>query len=72
VATSITENGGEALPYGADVTDEAAVHEMVRAANAAFGPVDILVNNALPDYRFDPVSRKDLAHIGWNDWRLSL
>lgn len=72
VAASIARNGGEALPYGADVTDEAAVGEMVRAANDAFGPVDILVNNALPDYRFDPASRKDLASIRWDDFRHQL
>jgi NAD(P)-dependent dehydrogenase (short-subunit alcohol dehydrogenase family) len=37
---------------------------MVRAAADAFGAVDILVNNALPDYKFDPVSRKYIACDG--------
>ena len=68
VASDIREGGGEALPFRADITNEAAVREMVRTAEETFGAVDILVNNALPDYSFDPVSRKDFAHVGWNDY----
>ena len=68
VVRGIRESGGEALAHSADVTDEEAVGEMVRAVADAFGAVDILVNNALPDYKFDPVARKDLAHIRWDDY----
>jgi 3-oxoacyl-[acyl-carrier protein] reductase len=38
--------GGRALVHLADVTDEAAVKGMVDATIAAFGRIDILVNNA--------------------------
>ncbi len=72
VARKIQEKGGKALPLRADVTDEIAVEQMVQAAAEAFGPVDILVNNALPDYKFDPVSRKDFASIGWGDYQHQL
>jgi 3-oxoacyl-[acyl-carrier protein] reductase len=68
VARDIRKSGGDALAYRADITDEAAVGEVVRAAAEAFGAVDVLVNNALPDYKYDPVARKDLAHIGWDDY----
>jgi len=68
LAAAIREAGGKALPLRADITDEAAVREMVRAATAELGPVNILVNNALPDYRFDPVERKDFASIRWEDY----
>ncbi len=68
VARRIRQDGGEALPHRADVTDEAAVREIVETAREALGPVDILVNNALPDYRFDPVTRKDFASIRWEDY----
>ena len=64
----IRKSGSEALAHRADITDEAAVGEMVRAAADAFGSVDVLVNNALPDYKFDPIARKDLTHIGWDDY----
>ena len=60
--------GGKAIAYGADITDEMAVREMVRSASDTFGPVDILVNNALPDYRFDPIARNDFTSIRWEDY----
>ena len=72
VVRGIREKGARALPYQADITDEVAVEQMVRAAEETFGPVDILVNNALPDYQFDPVSRKDFASIGWEDYQHQL
>jgi NAD(P)-dependent dehydrogenase (short-subunit alcohol dehydrogenase family) len=34
------------MPIGADVTDETAVAALVRAATDAYGPIDVLVNNA--------------------------
>jgi NAD(P)-dependent dehydrogenase (short-subunit alcohol dehydrogenase family) len=37
--------GGAATPYACDVTDSAAVAAMVAACQAAYGRVDILVNN---------------------------
>ncbi|NKB49373.1 MAG: SDR family oxidoreductase [Alphaproteobacteria bacterium] len=46
VAREITDAGGRALPFVADITDAAAVGRMVEAARAEFGGIDILVNNA--------------------------
>lgn len=46
VAREIERAGGRALAHLADVTDAAAVAGMVEAAAAAFGRIDILVNNA--------------------------
>jgi 3-oxoacyl-[acyl-carrier protein] reductase len=43
---AITKNGGRAVAYGADVSQSAAVAELVAAVVAEFGRVDILVNNA--------------------------
>ncbi len=37
---------GSILPVVADITSRAGADEVVAAANAAFGPVDVLVNNA--------------------------
>ena len=42
----IEENGGRALTAKADVSDAQAVRGMFDAAEAAFGGVDVLVNNA--------------------------
>ena len=46
VVRRIEAAGGAAMPFEADVGDEQAVARMVDAAVAAFGPVELLVNNA--------------------------
>lgn len=46
VAADIEAAGGRALTAQADVADPAAVRRMFDAAEAAFGGVDVLVNNA--------------------------
>jgi len=46
VAARIAKAGGKALPVAADVRDRAAMVAAFDAAQAAFGPVDILINNA--------------------------
>lgn len=46
LASQIEENGGRALTAKADVSDPQAVARMFDAAEAAFGGVDVLVNNA--------------------------
>lgn len=46
VCALIRENGGEAEPFCADVSNRNAVDEMVAFAEKRFGQVDVLVNNA--------------------------
>ena len=46
VVARIEAKGGEAIAAQADVSDAAAVARMFDAAQAAFGGVDVLVNNA--------------------------
>ena len=46
LARKIENNGGRSLTAKADVSDPQAVHGMFDAAEAAFGGVDVLVNNA--------------------------
>ena len=43
---AIVKAGGRAVAYGADVSQSAAVAELVAAVVAEFGRLDILVNNA--------------------------
>jgi 3-oxoacyl-[acyl-carrier protein] reductase len=68
VVDRIRSRGGDAFAYGADVTDASSVREMVQATAETLGSVNILINNALPDYKFDPVGRKDFASIRWEDY----
>lgn len=42
----ITDDGGDALVVPTDVTERSQVQELVDAAVEAFGPVDVLINNA--------------------------
>jgi 3-oxoacyl-[acyl-carrier protein] reductase len=46
LAKQITGAGGKAVAIGADVSEAAAVAQMIERANAELGPIDILVNNA--------------------------
>lgn len=46
VATEIEAAGGVAKAFKCDITDRAAVDAAVAAAEAALGPIDVLVNNA--------------------------
>jgi 3-oxoacyl-[acyl-carrier protein] reductase len=63
VAADIESQGGEALVYLADVTDETAVQALVAAALARFGRLDILINNAA-DRR-----QASLIEISLAEWR---
>ena len=60
VAAEIVAQGGEAIGFGASVTDERAVAQMVETVMARWGRIDILVNNAgvLRDKSF---AKMDLA-----------
>ena len=46
VVADIKKNGGRAKAIGADVADASAVKMLFDRAEAEFGPVDVLVNNA--------------------------
>ena len=52
---NIVDAGGEAVAVRADLANAEDRHNLIKAAEAAFGPVDILVNNAAITY-FIPVS----------------
>ena len=46
VAEAIKAAGGVAEAFKCDITDRAAVDAAIAATEAAFGPIDVLVNNA--------------------------
>jgi 3-oxoacyl-[acyl-carrier protein] reductase len=45
-AANIEDSGGKALPVQADVSSSPGVEQLSRQVREAFGPVDVLVNNA--------------------------
>lgn len=60
---AIEAAGGSAIAVRADVTDLDQVEQMREAAHEAFGPIDVLVNNAglVQDVLF-----KDMTHEQWD------
>lgn len=63
LAEAIHRAGGQALTFGADVTDADAVARMVADAEARFGaPIEILVNNAS-----GPTAAKPLLEQSWDE-----
>ena len=68
VAEEARALGGRAEPFAADVTDPKAVERMVTEIDERFGPVNVVVNNALRDYAFDPLTRRTAWEIPWEDY----
>ncbi|PDT78873.1 SDR family oxidoreductase [Bradyrhizobium sp. C9] len=69
VAREINAAGGKAIAVQADVTDLASVKAMVGKAEQAFGPIDVLVNNAgNAGATPDPDARKPFWETGPEVW----
>lgn len=70
VAMSIGERG---IAIKADVIDEEQVNQMFARAEEHFGqPVTTVVNNALIDFQFDAVNKKDAETVSWADYQTQL
>lgn len=63
VAAAIVADGGEAIGVGCDVTDDAAVDALARAAVERFGKLTIWVNNA-----GGSPARKPLTELTRDEW----
>ena len=69
VRTEINAAGGKAIALQADVTDLASVRAMIGKAEQAFGPIDVLVNNAgNAGATPDPDARKPFWETGPEVW----
>jgi 3-oxoacyl-[acyl-carrier protein] reductase len=66
VAEEILSRGGEAIAIHTDVSNEHSVAKMVEQTVAAFGQVDILVNNAAIYYGLYHKSFLDISLEEWN------
>ncbi len=63
IVAEIGEAGGEAVALDCDIRDEAAVAQFFAAVDATCGGLDVLVNNAVMDFRPRP-----WAELGWADY----
>jgi NAD(P)-dependent dehydrogenase (short-subunit alcohol dehydrogenase family) len=66
VSEEIIAAGGQAISVGVDITDPASVQGMAAAAEAAFGGVDILVNNAALMAELVSAQAADIPLDEWN------
>ena len=72
VADGLTAEGYRALGLATDITKPEAVNAMVAAVLAAFGRIDILVNSAALDPKFDPdAAAKGIAPGAFEEYPLS-
>ena len=62
VADEISDSGGRSLAQTTDVTDASEVSAMVETTREAFGPVDVLVNNAAR------ATDEDFLSLGGESW----
>lgn len=64
VAAKARAQGGQALVCPADVSDDEQIHAVEEQTRAAFGPIDVLVNNA--GYN---VTERSIADTSVEQWR---
>jgi NAD(P)-dependent dehydrogenase (short-subunit alcohol dehydrogenase family) len=63
VAKQVTALGGRALAVTADITDDAAVDNLVASSLEAYGRVDVLINNAFRVPSMKPLADTSFDHI---------
>lgn len=69
----VAKIGGEkAIAIQADVTNRSEVDTMIQKATEYFGGIDIVVNNALVDFKFDPNKQKPFSELSWDDYQKQL
>jgi NAD(P)-dependent dehydrogenase (short-subunit alcohol dehydrogenase family) len=66
VADEINASGGKAIAVGVDITQPDQVTAMVRTGSAAFGGIDILVNNAALMLEIASLQAADISLENWN------
>lgn len=71
-ADSLTKSGYSAQAFPADITDPESVNTLVDNVLAAFGRLDILVNSAALDPKFDPdAMKKGITPGAFEDYPLA-
>lgn len=65
-------NQSKAIAIQADVTDRNDVNQMIQTATQHFGKIDIVINNALVGFKFDPNQQKSFEDLTWEDYQQQL
>ena len=72
VVAEIESFGGQAAAFQADVRSQDQVQTMITQLGDSFGGIDVIVNNALSHYTFNPKTRKTAWEIDWHDYQTQL
>ena len=67
VVSAIKAQGGETIGLATDVTSDDSLEEMVKETESAFGPIEVLVNNAAV---FAALTLKPFTQISNDEWDL--
>lgn len=66
----VAEIGKEkSIAIKADVTNREEVNDLVKKATDYFGQIDVVVNNALVDFKFNPDKQKAFIDLSWSDYQ---
>jgi len=73
-AESLAENlGPKAIALQADIRNQQEVQQMADTAKEYFHtPITTIVNNALIDFEFNPLTQKNVFELQWNDYNKQL
>lgn len=58
-----------AIAIQGDVTEREAVDKLIAEGNKRFGQIDVVVNNALVDFKFDPTAQRPFTELSWEDYQ---
>ncbi|MEG0618923.1 MAG: 3-oxoacyl-ACP reductase [Bacilli bacterium] len=69
-AMQVVEEIGKdrAIAIKADVRDKQQVEAMILEAIKQFGPIEVVVNNALINFEFNPVTQKKVEELNWENY----
>jgi 3-oxoacyl-[acyl-carrier protein] reductase len=66
----VAELGSDnAIALQADVNQREAVDKMIAQGTKHFGQIDVVVNNALVDFKFDPTAQQPFTELTWKDYQ---
>lgn len=58
-----------AIAIQADVTNRNDIDDLIEQATQYFGKIDVVINNALVGFKFDPTQQKSFAELAWDDYQ---
>ncbi|MFC4985908.1 3-oxoacyl-ACP reductase [Salinicoccus siamensis] len=64
--------GSQAISIQADVTNREAVEQLVKKGTEHFGQIDVVVNNALVNFKFEPTTQKAFKDLTYKDYEQQL